>query len=431
MTLTPWGDSSQLRARKLAPGYRLPPESVARNQRWRILAAMIAAVAEHGYERTAVRNVVELSGVSRTAFYRQFANKEDCFAVAVGEAIDFAMAAVRSAYSGDGSWDRRLLAAFDAFVEQIVEQPAAARACLIEVYVAGGAATKRADAGLAAFEQMVQASYDQSPRHAGLPAPVVRGIVGGVRKVVYTSLREDREAGLGELAPDLVRWALSYEAPAEALRRPKSRPLEPAPRPADDDQVERIFAALVDVVVEKGYQAMTLDDVAERAATSLSTFYSHFRTKRDAFLAAYDAGAARTYAAALPAYRRAPDWPHAVRAALEGMLTFLAREPQWAHAGVVEVLAAGVDGMERRDHAIATFAALLEPGYELAPEVPRLAADAIGGAVFDLLYEQVLRHGPARLPDLLPVTTFIALAPFVGSDRAVAVANERARRRPR
>jgi Bacterial regulatory proteins, tetR family len=82
MTETPWGDAGQLRSRKLAPGYRLPPESVARNQRWRLMAAMVAAVAERGYERTTVGDVVELSGVSRTAFYRHYANKEDCFVAA-------------------------------------------------------------------------------------------------------------------------------------------------------------------------------------------------------------------------------------------------------------------------------------------------------------------------------------------------------------
>jgi AcrR family transcriptional regulator len=174
---------------------------------------------------------------------------------------------------------------------------------------------------------------------------------------------------------------------------------------------------------------MTLDDVAERASTSFSTFYSHFRTKEDAFLAAYDAGLAQAYAAALPPYQRAPDWPHAVRAGLEGFLAYLTREPNWAHAGIVEVLAAGRRGMERRDDAIEMFTALLEPGFELSPETPRIASEAIGGAIFDLLYDHVRERGPERLLELQPVLTFIALAPFTGAEEAAAVANERSRRR--
>ena len=41
--------------------------------------AMIEAVAASGYGRTSVKQVVMLAGVSRRAFYEQFANKEECF----------------------------------------------------------------------------------------------------------------------------------------------------------------------------------------------------------------------------------------------------------------------------------------------------------------------------------------------------------------
>lgn len=431
MTLTPWGDSKDLRAHKLAPGYRLPPESVARNQRWRLLAAVVAAVAERGYERTTVSDIVELSGVSRTAFYKHFESKEQCFVAAVDETVGFAMVAVAEAYKRDGSWDERLIGAFEAFLEQIILQPAAARVCFLEVYVAGRAAIDHADQGTGAFEQMVRQSYEQSPEHAGLAPAIVRGIVGGVRKVIFTRLRLGEEERLPGLAPELADWALSYTTPSVPIRRPRLRATAPdgQPRFVAHDQVERIFAALAAVVREKGYSAITLDDVAERASTSFSTFYSHFRTKEEAFLAAYDAGTAQAYAAALPPFQRAPDWPHAVRAGLEGFLGYLSRETNWAHAGVVEVLAAGRRGMERRDQAIETFTALLEPGFEQAPHVPRIAADAIGGAVFELLYDHVRERGAERLLELVPTATFIALAPFVGAEEAVTVANERSRRR--
>jgi AcrR family transcriptional regulator len=434
MTRTPWGDASQLRARKLAPGFRLPPESVARNQRWRLLAAMVAAVADRGYERTTVGNVVERSGVSRTAFYRHFDNKEDCFVAAVDETLQFAMAVVGKAHQGGGTWDQRLFAAFDAFVEEIVVQPAAARVCFLEVYVAGDSAIAHADSGARAFEQWIQAGYEESPDYAGISPTVVRGIVGGMRKVIFTRLRLGEEETLPELAPQLTAWALSYKTPAVALRRPRVRVASGengGPSVVEQDQVERIFAALVAVMREKGYWAMTLDDVAERAATSFSTFYNHFRTKEDAFLAAHDAGVAQAMAATQPPYQRAADWPHAVRAGLEGLLGYLAREPNWAYACVVEVLAAGRRGMERRDDALELFTALLEPGFELSPNTPAIATEAIGGAIFDLLYDQIRDRGAERLLELLPVLTFIALAPFTGADEAAAIANERSPRRQR
>src|SRR5258708_1082406 len=50
MVRTPWGHSSELRERKLPPGRGTPREEAERNQRERLFAAMVATVAEKGYE---------------------------------------------------------------------------------------------------------------------------------------------------------------------------------------------------------------------------------------------------------------------------------------------------------------------------------------------------------------------------------------------
>jgi len=432
MTRTPWGDSEQLRERKLAPGYRMPADAVARHQRERLLAAMVAVASERGYDRTTVADVVKLSGVSRTAFYRHFDNKLDCFTTAVDDSVALAMAATAEAYAAAESWDSALRGAFEAFVGQVVAQPAAARACFLEVYVAGREAVAHADRATAAFEQMVAHSFERSERHAGPHPAVPHAIVGGVRRVVFTKLRLDQEADLPGLGDELAAWVRSYERPATPIRKPRLRvAVQDGPRFVAHDQVERIMAAVAAVARDKGYAAMTLDDVAERASMSFSTFYSHFSTKEEAFLAAYDTGAAQAYAAAVPPFQRATDWPRGVRAGLAGFLGYLAREPAWAHAGVVEVLAAGRGGMARRDTAIDTFATLLDPGYEQSPDVAPIASSAIGGAIFQLIYDHILAHGAERLPELLPIATYVALAPFVGADAAGEVANERPGRRAR
>ena len=52
---------------------------VERSQRQRMLHAMADAVAEKGYVKTSVADVLVRAGVSRATFYTQFADKEDCF----------------------------------------------------------------------------------------------------------------------------------------------------------------------------------------------------------------------------------------------------------------------------------------------------------------------------------------------------------------
>ena len=61
---------------------------VAAAQRRRMLAAMVAAVAEKGYVAVAVADVVSRARVSRATFYEQFTDKSDCFLAAFRACAD-------------------------------------------------------------------------------------------------------------------------------------------------------------------------------------------------------------------------------------------------------------------------------------------------------------------------------------------------------
>ena len=99
MTRTPWGDADQLRQRMLRPGPRRPPKVVAQNQRERLFAATVIAVAERGYENTPVSQLLALSGVSRTTFYEHFpGGKEECFLATVDATLATATDSVRRAW---------------------------------------------------------------------------------------------------------------------------------------------------------------------------------------------------------------------------------------------------------------------------------------------------------------------------------------------
>ena len=72
----------------LRPGRGTPREEAERNQRERLFAATVATVAEKGYEATTVADLVKLSGVSRSAFYRHFEDKQECFLTAAEALIE-------------------------------------------------------------------------------------------------------------------------------------------------------------------------------------------------------------------------------------------------------------------------------------------------------------------------------------------------------
>src|SRR6476620_3098833 len=79
MVLTPWGESGDLRQRRLRPGPGVPRDAVLANQRERLFGAMVASVAERGYSATTLGDLIEISGVSSRTFYDLFPDKQACF----------------------------------------------------------------------------------------------------------------------------------------------------------------------------------------------------------------------------------------------------------------------------------------------------------------------------------------------------------------
>jgi AcrR family transcriptional regulator len=428
MVRTPWGDAGTLRERKLQPGRRLPPEEVARNQRERLFAALVAVVAEKGFEGTRVEDLLELSGVSRSAFYAHFGDKEECLLAALDAFVGPTVGGIFGE-GGPPPDERRAHQAFEAFIELIVEQAAAARMCLVETYAAGPRAVEEIDRTTDRVQEFLSATLDQVPGRKGMPAEIVRAMVGGIRKVIHSRLYRHEEEELVELIPQMWAWLAAYAPPPAQLRRPRGRPAHNGGAPNGYDSVERILRALASVVAEKGYPAMTIGDIAARASISLSTFYANFADKEEAMLAAVDSGSAQMLATTLPAFRRAPDWPHAVRGAYGAMFAFCAAEPEYTRLGAVDVYAAGRRALEQRDGVMNTMEGLLVPGFERKPDVTPIAAEAIGGAIYSMIYDQVKRSGAESMQEIAPLATYVTLAPFLGAEEACAVANSDGRGR--
>jgi AcrR family transcriptional regulator len=428
MVRTPWGDAGTLRDRKLRPGQRLPADEVAKNQRERLFAALVAVVAEKGYEGTRVEDLLELSGVSRSAFYAHFSDKEECLLAALQA---FVGPTVGGIFRGDGPPpdEARARAAFEAFVHLIVEQSAAARMCLVEIYAAGPRAVEEIDRTIDSVQAFVSATLDQMPGRTAMPPEIVRAMVGGLRKVIHTRLYRKEEEELAELIPQMWDWAAAYTPPPAPLRRPRNRPAHDGGHPNGYDPADRILRALASVVAEKGYPAMTIGDIAARASISLSTFYANFADKEEAMLAAVDSGSSQMLATTLPAFRRAPDWPHAVRGAFSAMFAFCAAEPEYTTLGAVDVYAAGRRALEQRDQVMTSMEALLVPGFERKPDASPIAAEAIGGAIYSMIYDQVMRSGAESMQEIAPLATYVTLAPFIGAEEACAVANSEGRGR--
>ena len=167
------------------------------------------AVAEKGYARVVVADVIERAGVSRKTFYEQFANKEECFLAAYDAGVDQLLAAIDGALAEAApDWLAAARRAVEVYLATMAAGPAFARACLIEVLGAGPAALARRDVVQARFADQLAAIHRRA--RADLPdIPAVgphtfRAAVGAVNELVTAHVLEHGAATLPDLTEAIL-----------------------------------------------------------------------------------------------------------------------------------------------------------------------------------------------------------------------------------
>lgn len=173
--------------------------------------------------------------------------------------------------------------------------------------------------------------------------------------------------------------------------------------------------------MESGYQAMTIEQIARNAGVSKKTFYTHFKSKEEAFLAAYREIIDRLTATINRAFTADGDWVERIIAALDAFLRFLAADPAFAHLCIVEVHSAGRQALQRRNSALEFFAEYFELGRNETPPqttIPPMAAQTLVGGIHEVVYRHVIDEQTNELPTLLPELAYNAILPYTTPKRA-------------
>lgn len=427
MSRTPWGPAEKLRERALPPGPGTPREVGEKNQLDRVFGAMVACVANQGYEATTVRDLLELSGVSRSSFYSHFRDKEDCFLATLAALEKMGADVFYGGLDGEGTSREKAHRAVGRTLQAVAANPAAANLYNQTAYALGPRGRDALEKSMADFAPVLARAMAGITGREELPPKMIRAILGGAQFLVQVHLRRGEHERIPGLADPLIEWALGYEAPPTPLRlagrQPKTVDSYP-PAYVAYSPAERIIRALAATAGERGYPSVTIAEIAARAQMSQATFYAHFEDKEAALVAALDSSAMQTLAAVVPAARRAPDWPNGLRAGIGALCYFAAAEPDFARLATVETYAAGPKALEQRDTSIEMIRVLMHPGFKLAgKDFDPIVADAVLGAMWGLFYSQIVNEGPESMPEIAPLATYIGLSPFIGAEKAAAVAN--------
>jgi AcrR family transcriptional regulator len=410
------------------------PLSVSDSQRLRLERAMVEAVARHGYAGTTLRELVRLAGVSKSTFYEHFESKQECFLATFDEIVSQVSERVSAAYGEEGDFEEKLSAALGAFMELTVDEPDAATLATVESLSLGAVGVAHRERGSEALEALIRQSFEHAPAKRDVPEATVRAIAAGIRGVVYRRLRDGHPEQLPALVDELVRWALGYLQPdseavtraAKAAEIPRLEAAEGAgeeldwTEPPDSrrsraelTQRERIIRAIGRLVVEKGYETLSIPAISATAGTSNQTFYEQFGNKREAFLAAFDLSAAEGLSATTKAFESEGDRPEAIGAAIRAMLEHTAGNELFARLTFFDLQTAGPAALDRADAAMDSFTAFLRPGA--APkgigQASPVTLQAVGSGAWAVIQHELARGNADSLPELAPELARIVLTP--------------------
>jgi AcrR family transcriptional regulator len=412
----------------------------------RLVDAITDVAAREGYAATTVAKTIARAGVSRATFYEHFRDRADCFAAALADGHARLLDEVRLAVESEPP-ELALEATLAATVRFAQTEPQRARVLMNEALAGGPAALDQRDRQVSELAAMIQARGAEVPKRTRTPDISSAIAIGAVQRMLADRLRHDRRetSGLRDGLSDWIRryaqpigrhrWAsLEPTAPAPPSPYVSRVPLQPPPPPAGrperarervEAERQRILFATADVAKARGYTATTVADIARAADLDPRTFSSLFGGKQEAYMAIHGIGFEETMGVTAGAFFAGSTWPERTWDAGRAFTQFLALNPTLAHVGFVESYAVGPGALERVENILSAFTIFLQEGYEYAaqqgitsdPPGP-VALEAIAAANFEISYHQTRKGEESAIAGLVAHLTLIALAPFLGMQRA-------------
>ena len=185
------------------PGHRgrRPP-------RERILTAMLVVSGELDFEQVAVRHVIERAQTSRATFYKHFVDREDCFAQAYGEAGEWVYRRMIGAAKRQPSWREGLRAALAELLEFCANQPAIAKALVVEVHAAGERSLAQRRDLMERLSRALDSARREIPSRQAPPPITSDFIVGAIDTLLAAKLLDGDAARAPEMLPGLLHFVV-------------------------------------------------------------------------------------------------------------------------------------------------------------------------------------------------------------------------------
>ncbi len=200
----------------------------------------------------------------------------------------------------------------------------------------------------------------------------------------------------------------------------------PLPGAGFSPERERLHRAVVDLVDDRDYDAITVELILDRAAVSRAEFDRHFDDLEDACIQTYDAIAAGVERRIFGAFERGGGWRRGtwrdgLRAAAYEIMRFFRDNPRDGRFGAYELLKASEMARVRREATLHGYAAIIDAGRRELDDpdsVSPSTAEAVIGSIIGAIVKRIPTEGLDHAPDWVPELMYIAVRPYLGHEIA-------------
>lgn len=182
-----------------------------------IREAMLLAAGAEGYEAATLQEVASRAGVTRAQLQRRFGSREECFAGAYEEAAEELVERLLEAGRRAPSWRLGLRAALGELLRFVAEQPLLAKALLIEVRAARGAAWATHQRLVDRLVKAIDTAREEPGALRSTSAMTAGFMVGAIEESITLEIGAGRAGEAERLLPGLAHLVvLNYFGEDEA-----------------------------------------------------------------------------------------------------------------------------------------------------------------------------------------------------------------------
>jgi AcrR family transcriptional regulator len=183
---------------------------------------------------------------------------------------------------------------------------------------------------------------------------------------------------------------------------------------------ERICAAMLELTSSRGYNEISVEEIAARAGVERELFKHLFGAKEACAIAVFDGIEEEFERAITAAYEAEAQWPDSLRAGAYAAAGWIEEHPREVRFAAVEMLWVSELGQARREAGFQQFIGLIEAGREQAEHpgsIPAATSESVIGSIAELITKR-LQHGELDPYALVPELMYLAVLPYRGEEIA-------------